>query len=492
MTAIVKVACAVQHVPGDFMFDTSITHRSMRHALLAIAVLALLSGCGSIQTQPPSIDVSGRVSGVSGTGATVPDFVLSLAHTQPAPEPHLAFKGDPGIQDVRSISLAATASTGLPFAEEWHFIHISNSAQRPGGQPVILEFTGDPGWLRANVGDLAWLIVRKNDIALPSDTFSNFTSQPPHASGTTILARVEDDDPVLPWTRATCDATQAMPLSATLRPLAPAGGADCFDMQSLTSALLNNIAIAVTNALIARGDARATGHSIAIVPHVPSKPVAGGAPLPGFGFVYRTTLEPVVNSSGVGAFTGTLTVSVPITSHWRRTSTGTLTSMLDPVLVFADQTMMSPTRVTVNAVDGSISAAFANSVRTGVAAAVTAAPLPTGPGGIGLPAFLDLLFTLSMIQPSGGLPENFSLLAIPENRTLTGTPQNIAMTMGPIPFVNTTLATPAPGGVGARTTAIVGGAATVTQNLNAAGTSVRVFTMPAPTEPMPFRLVLLK
>ena len=50
-----------------------------------------------------------------------------------------------------------------------------------------------------------------------------------------------------------------------------------------------------------------------------------------------------------------------------------------------------------------------------------------------------------------------------------------------------------PGGRRARTVAAgAGGVVTVTQNQNAAGTMIRTFTLPAVTEPLPFRLVLVK
>jgi hypothetical protein len=463
-----------------------------RYCFVALAAVGTmhLADCPPIRTQPASIDVSGRVQGVDGTGQAVTDFVLSLRHTQPAPEPHLAYRRS-GMQDVRRIALAATASTGLPFNEEWHFIHLSRDAQRLGAEPVLLEFSGEPGWVSDHVGDLAWLVIRKNDVSLPSDSFSNFPPASLRSAGATILARVETDDPVLPWTRATCGMVEAMPLSATLRALAPPGQTDCFDMQSLTSALLNNIAVKVAEAAQAN-NAQVTLHRMAILPHVPSTPTGREAPLPGIGFVYQAALEPTVGGAGVGSFTGPLMLSVPLTLHWA-TPDGGLRLMLDPIDAFAGHARVNANRVTVHANDGTITAAFAQSLRQTVSDAIATATMPTGPADIPLTAFLELLFTESLVRPTGGLPANFSLLAVPENRTVSGAPLNIAMTMGPIAITNVSPLTPLPGGRGARTVVTgAGGAVSVLTNLNTAGTLVRRFDLPAPLEPLPFSLILLK
>src|SRR4029077_18048275 len=104
--------------------------------------------------------------------------------------------------------------------------------------------------------------------------------------GTCLLARVEDDDSVLPWHRAQAAALENMPLTATLRPLADAAGLDPFDMQSLTSTLLNNIALISPHA--AQDHSRhITEHRIAIVPHMPSMSDGNHDPLPGICFIYE-------------------------------------------------------------------------------------------------------------------------------------------------------------------------------------------------------------
>lgn len=458
-------------------------------ALLAV----LTAACAPLQVLPPSVVVEGRISGQDGAHQAVPDVVTTLTHDGTAAARTRYSRGI-AIQDVESARLAMTASTGLPFAEEWHLLHLSRAGQRPGTEPVIVEFSSDPGFVRSHTGELAWLTVRKHDLALPSATFSSFPQVSLRSGGALILSRVEDDDPVLPWTSTACGGLATLPLTATLRPLAAPGGADCFDMQSLASLLLNQVAMAVTEAARTR-NARAVSHALAIVPHI-ATPATGGAPTPrpGVGFVYRTTLEPMAGGVGLAPFTGTLTLSVPITWVFGRApGSNTVQTALDPISVpLVDTVLGNGPRITVHAVDGSLSAAFAEQLRSGVLAAVIAAPIPTGPGGVPINSFLDLLLVLTVLENEPALPVDFSVLALPADRTVTGAPDNTALRMGEITFSTRTGVAPAlPGGVGARTVAIAGdGTVRVLVNLNAAGTRVRSFALPEPTEPLPFNLVV--
>jgi hypothetical protein len=83
-------------------------------------------------------------------------------------------------------------------------------------------------------------------------------------------------------------------------------------------------------------------------------------------------------------------------------------------------------------------------------------------------------------------------VAIPENRTVAGAPATVAMTLGAL-TIGTRNPTPAlPGGVGARTVVTGTSGVVVLENLNAAGTTVRAIALPAPAEPLPFRLLLLQ
>lgn len=458
--------------------------------------LVWLLGGGCLNTQPKSIAVEGRVKGNNGNYQSLPDFTMSLSHTADGTEPHLLFRPEPGmLQDIKQVTLSATASTGLPFNESWHFICITHQGQRPGASPAIIEFSQEPGFIDRNVGEMAWLRIRKNDVHLPSDSFSNFAPASIREGGTCLLARVEDDDFVLPWHRAQGTALENMPLTATLRPLADAAGSDPFDMQSLTSTLLDNIAVIAADAAQDRS-AHITEHRIAIVPHMPSTSDGSHDPLPGICFIYEGSMETVL---------GHLTLSVPLTVNWFRDVTGTLTVTLDPLGAPAlGQIQVNDKRVTVISSDADFIHNFGESIRQSVSSAITMATMPTGPGGIPITSFLALLFTESTIRPSGGLPSNFSLLAIPEDETVSGAPSNVAMKMSEITVTDLTLpvagglpcgigaAAAVPGGRGARVVCTTGGGVTILQNKNAAGTQVRRFDLPAPTDVLPFKLVLLK
>ena len=460
--------------------------------LLAVGSLSCLAGCEPINVQPSSIDVEGRIRGQDGAFQPQEDAVISLRHDGTTAT-RISYRRGIGIQHVQSVRLAATASTGLPFSERWHLFHLTHDGQRPGSEPTFVDFTGDPGWVRSHQGNLAWLTLRKDDIALPSSTFDNFPASTLRSGGSVTLARVEDDDPVLPWTSTMCAATATLPLAATLRPLAAAGGGDCFDMQSLASLVLNQVALTVTDAARMQ-NARALSHSLAIVPHIETAATGGGATRPGIGFIYTTTLEPLVLGVGVGGFTGTLDLSVPITWVFGRLPPGnTVVTALDPITAPVLGTVLgNGPRITVRAVEGSISSAVAEQLRAGVLAGITAAPIPTGPGGIPIASFLDLLLTLTVLGNQPALPANFSVLAVPANQAVAGAPRNTAIRMGEITFSERTgVAPPLAGGRGARSVAIAGdGTVRVLDNINAAGTNVRVFSLPAPVEPLPFNLVV--
>ena len=465
--------------------------------LTATAMLLVwLFGGGCFNTQPQSITVEGRVKGNNGNYQSLPDFTISLSHSAAGTEPRLVFKPEPGVlQDIKQVILSATTSTGLPFNESWHFISITHVGQRPGATPAIVQFSQEPGFLDRNVGEMAWLRIRKNDVHLPSDSFSNFAPASIRGGGTTLLARVEDDDFILPWNRPQGTPLENMPLTATLRPLADAGGSDPFDMQSLTSTLLNNIALIAADAAQDHS-ARITEHRIAIVPHMPSTSDGSHDSLPGICFIYEGSMETAL---------GRLTLSVPLTINWFRDATGGLTVTLDPLGAPAlGQTQVNDKRVTVTSTDADFVHNFGENIRQSVSSAITMAAMPTGAGGIPITSFLALLFTESMIRPSGGLPSNFSLLAIPQDETVSGAPSNVAMTMGEITVADLTLpvagglpcgigaAAAVPGGRGARVVCLAGGGVTIFQNKNAAGTQVRRFDLPVPTDVLPFKLILLK
>jgi hypothetical protein len=467
-------------------------------ALLATGVAAiagaLLAAC-DLNVQPSSITVEARLQGRTGTGVPVPDQVLTLSHrAEGNTDPRLVYRRGT-VPDLDAVVARAPQDAGVPFTETWHVLSLSHIAQRPGSDPTFVEFTGDPGWVKDHAGDLAWVTLRHRETTIPEQRFMNFAVPGLRPAGGTILARVEDDDPVLLWRDTDgCGAASVQPLLLTLRNLAPAGGVDCFDMESLASTMLTQLAVAITDVAHDR-DAAARRHRLLIVPHVPTVAAGNTPAAPGFGFIYQADLEPTSNGSGIGGFTGTLQLSIPITLHWVRGADGRVTLLMDPIGASVGGTPTNNiARVTVSAVENSIAAGSAGSLRTAVSAALTTTPLPTGPGGIAFPAFINLFFAEGVgLGGTNTVPADFSVLARPSNQAVPGAPPNVALTLGEI-TVTDVPGLPANGaGLGGRAqVSLVAGRVRVQVNRNAAGTTRRFLDVPAPVETLPFDFVLLR
>lgn len=461
--------------------------------VLACSLAAVLTGCPGSTPTPGRAVVQARVVGVTGAHRPAPDVVLELVHAQDVRGPRTRYLRDVPIQDVRSLRLLMTEAAGLPFTEEWHLLHLSRVGQRPGADPVVVEHTGDPGWVRSHTGNLAWLTARRTDLSLPSDSFSAFAPASIRPGGTTVLSRVEDDDPVLPWASTDCTPAAVLPLAVTLRPAAP-GVTDCFDMQTLASLLLGHLAVVVSDAAQDRG-ARARSHSLAVVPHVATAVSTDPAalPAPGIGFVYRTELEPAPGGVGTAPITGSLTLAVPLTLVFSRAAPGgTLAVSIDPIdpVLPGGAASRNAERVTVLAEQGSVSNLFADTLRAGVVDALGSARVPT-PAGVPISEFLGLLFGLTVVSDSVRVPDDFSVLALPADRTVPGTPDTVAVRLGELTVDTDSGVTPAlPGGIGARDVRAVGGGVEVSVNRNAAGTTVRRFRLPAPQDGLPFTLTV--
>jgi hypothetical protein len=457
-----------------------------------------LAGCGGsgggLNIQPSSIVVQARAQGLNGLEHTAPDSILTLQHDSSAQRPRVAL-GFADIFKLQHLKLTATSSTGLPFPEEWHSLVIFHQTSQPGSSdPVPVVSSDERSFVENNRGNIAWLVIRHSDLTLPSDTFSNFTGIP--AGGVFVLARKEDADPAMPWTRNDSpDALSVMPLSASLRPLAPAGGSDCFDMQSFTSAIFNQIALAVEdriqdfnnspNLIESLIDVHVGEHRIYLIPHVTE------GNFPGFGFIYEASLTANV----VGLTGAHLTVSIPITFHWMRDSLSQRFTMnIDPLGPTLPGTELANVRrIAVSTTNGDLSEGFLNQLRTKITAGITGMSMPTGPAGLSFDGLLTAAFADFFLGTSGTLPQNFSVLALPENQAVSGTPTNLIMNMAALTVADTTVTPGRPGGMGADTVALdSAGRAVVLRNKNAAGTAVRSFRFPAPNEMLPIKLFLLQ
>ncbi|MCB0316971.1 MAG: hypothetical protein KDH84_27565, partial [Calditrichaeota bacterium] len=172
--------------------------RHVYHNLIGgilLSSLLLLLACQQ-GVQPPSISVKGEVHGKGPAGNSVAPDTLSLTHDPalaPLP-PRVAYHAATGIAGVDSLVLQATASTGLPFQEDFFLLNLSHEIE-----PGIGTVTDAPGWVRNHVGNLAIIPIRKDDITLPRNRFSAFNSTTPQWAGATWLARVEDNDREIPW-----------------------------------------------------------------------------------------------------------------------------------------------------------------------------------------------------------------------------------------------------------------------------------------------------
>lgn len=465
---------------------------------LTVGAIASLSGCGGgggggLNIQPSSIVVEGRAKGKDGANRPIADSVLSLRHDADNQEPRLVYDNFANVSQLERITLAGTRFTGLPFQEEWHYLVTTHTWTRPGSDIVPVIASGDRSWVRNHKGNLAWLVVRHENLALPSDSFSAFSGL--NEAGSAVLARRENDDPVLPWVRNdNCDLFSALPIEASLRPPAANGASDCFDMQSFTSAMLNQIAVTVEDKIAdfnnssdpiqSLVNARVTEHRIYFVPHVPE------GPFPGFGFIYETSLE----ADFVGITAARLTISIPITFHWMRAAIGgKFTVNIDPLgPAFPGAPLVNDTRIAVSTLRGDLAEGTLEQIRTKIVAGIQSAPMPTGPLNISFDSLLSTAFALYFLPGNDRLSANFSILALPEDQTIAGTPSNLVMRMGALAVSDITPTPAQAGGNNARTITIDGaGRVVVLQNLNNAGTRARLFRLPAPQELLPIKLYLL-
>jgi hypothetical protein len=140
-------------------------------------------------------------------------------------------------------------------------------------------------WLRSHSGDLAILWRRKHDVSLPDHAFDGFPPAPLRFAGAASLARLEDDDRVVPWVlRAGPPTCRAIALAAALVPPEPGDAVDCFDLKTGAGMVLTQLAVRVTQGLdqadVPLTTLAALEHGLQIVPHLRL-----GAARPGFGFL---------------------------------------------------------------------------------------------------------------------------------------------------------------------------------------------------------------
>ncbi|MCC5859910.1 MAG: hypothetical protein JJT90_17265 [Ectothiorhodospiraceae bacterium] len=406
-----------------------------------LASLMILAACaGGITLQDQSITVAGSHEGTDGTFQPVAPVVSTVTHVPGEQLPRVHYSRH-GMQNVQTVRLEATESTGLPLEEEFVFLSISRPAEQPGSAVTpILERTDVPGWIRAHIGDLAVLRIRKDDISLPQSDFSQFSAAALRPLGANWLARVEDDDRFLPW-RRNVDETACFPIpmqQTFVRP--PDGqGEDCFDMETLTAMLLSQFAAAVSEGVV---DAdipliglSATQHRMYVVPHLQ----AGFADAPGFGFIYAVDVGVTL---GVGI--AQATVYAPVSIHFRRNPPGPMPDFeigIDPLgAPPPNAPWLNIPRITVMYEQGPINEVVAGQIRGVVVNALEEFTPPLiQAGGIetDLEEALNFIFAVTMPRSSTSRPPvDHNVIALPEQRvTVDGTISPLAMS---IPMVTVT------------------------------------------------------
>ena len=444
--------------------------RHVYHNLIGgilLSSLLLLLACQQ-GVQPPSISVKGEVHGKGPAGNSVAPDTLSLTHDPalaPLP-PRVAYHAATGIAGVDSLVLQATASTGLPFQEDFFLLNLSHEIE-----PGIGTVTDAPGWVRNHVGNLAIIPIRKDDITLPRNRFSAFNSTTPQWAGATWLARVENNDREIPWIISE-NAPNSFPLPLSQTLVAPPSGesSDRFDLQTLVTMFLANIAGDVTAAVMDMDlpvvSANANNHRVYVVPHVPFEATAA----PGFGLIYSVDVN-----VRLGVQIGRMTVYVPISFHFSRTGGTNYEISVDPLSSISAGWVNSD-RVLVE-YGGLIPPNVAEDVRDGVLETFADFELPelpvatiTSPDSTVTPVmtpFEDALaLILSLVAPnSSTVPADYNIIALPEVRaTLSGPISNLAVQM---PFVTiTTIA--AGGSTIAGTTVDASGRVTITAPIDSA------------------------
>jgi hypothetical protein len=438
-----------------------------------VFIVTILTAC---DIQPSSITVSGRLSGVDGTGAPVSPTTLTLNRNSDVSNPRLEYIPGGGPQDLRGVTITADQSTGLPVEEEFFFLSLSGTAHRPGSDNSTLkEITADPGWMGNHIGDLVVLSLRKDDITLPSNEFDAFQPAQLRPAGASWLARVEDDDPTIPWfipaNSANC---QVVALAASM--VAPPQGQDidCFDFQTFTSMLLTSFALEVTDAVarLETPTVTATNHRLYVVPYLPSE--FGD---PGFGLIYSVDL----NISTDGIPLAEATAQVPISMHFRWDGE----FYTDPL---SEGAHSNPDRVTVT-YGSLLSEIAATQIHTTIVNTIGSVRLPTFSGVAGEEVFLLLFNQVS--GRSSRAPKNFAVIALPEQlATIGATTTNSALS---IPVVIRAVDAPGPSGSMNSVTTNPAGFVTVVRVAGTApATAVITFTIPRPTVLNSFKLVFLQ
>lgn len=157
---------------------------------------------GSLQQQ--SVTVTGSIIGEDGAYTPVDPVNLTLTHIPNGVSSARVIESGTGIQNQQALKLSVNR-TGIPLTEEYWFMNISRMEPRPGSElPMPVQSTGDFLWLQKNVGDLAILGLRPDQLDSPlSDSLSFDPTSWLRLSGNSYLNRVHSDDILIPFSDPT-------------------------------------------------------------------------------------------------------------------------------------------------------------------------------------------------------------------------------------------------------------------------------------------------
>lgn len=370
----------------------------------------VLSACNGVEIQDQMVTATGRVTGTDGTGAPAQPVALTLTHDPGVSSPRVVVASG-GLQNVTGLEVAVQR-TGIPLAESFVLLNISQPTLQPEGNDPNASVAGgaDSTFVRRNIGDLAENVV---DTALLDAPLSHTVGglppavpagelSPVRTAGTTVFARIEEDDFRLPFSDPSL----------------------LIDVQRLATIFFDALSDAVTGAAAAPGAAfRPAGADGAgsfrmfFVPHATHSVVT----LPernvkGFALIFAATIDVLDPLAGLVPL-GTADVYVPISLLFEPS-----TSSEAPFAIFADPfSMIGSTafppdnleRVLVVA-RGILPDQLAGTVRTAIVGAISSMPqtaLDQIEDGLEL---LAAVLDATIPETMDVVPDDFDVVLVPE------------------------------------------------------------------------------
>lgn len=262
-------------------------------ATLSAALLALGLGCNGLNLQPQRVNATGTLRGTDGTGAAVAPITLNVTSRPGEQSAPRVVSRQGGTQNVQAMDLSVER-TGIPMNETYFLLTITEPESLPSDDPVPALIGPQATFSKNNTGDMAVIRMRIDPIDAPlQDTFTAFPPAQLRLLATAALAKVEEDDVVVPFSDAS-------------RPL---------DLSRLSQTLLDTVTQRVTAAVNANGNVRLGGSGndgdfrLHYVPHLIHRGLRQqGRNVKGFAFIFEATVE----AAPVGIAMNTARIYIPV------------------------------------------------------------------------------------------------------------------------------------------------------------------------------------